>query len=109
MKRSSALLLRTAAIIVCTIAIPGAGAVLGQMPAGPAGEDANALSNGDFHEWKNYKGGITTESVGTPPASLPTHWYGGPGVGAIATYDRIKMSLENPGRAGDRWAMRVAW
>jgi hypothetical protein len=70
----------------------------------------NALRNGDFHEWKDYKGGVTTESVGTPPNSLPTHWYGGPGVGAVATYDRIEIALKNQER-GDRkqWALQVAW
>ena len=74
--------------------------------------EENALGNGDFHEWKDYKGGVTTESVGTPPNSLPTHWYGGPGVGAIATYDRIETSLKDKERSGSdrkQWALQVAW
>ena len=70
----------------------------------------NALCNGDFHDWKDYKGGVSTESVGTPPNTLPTHWYGGPGVGAIATYDRIEVAPANrDGAEIDRWAFRVAW
>jgi len=69
---------------------------------------ANALENGDFHEWKGYQGGVTTESVGTPPNRLPRHWYGGPGVGAIATYDRIKTSLKDQS-GGNEWALQVAW
>src|SRR4051794_12927435 len=48
-------------------------------PGGKVIAEPNVLLNGDFHEWKDYKGGITTESVGTPPNSLPLHWYGGPG------------------------------
>jgi hypothetical protein len=70
----------------------------------------NVLGNGDFHEWKNYAAGVTTESVGTPPNSLPTHWYGGPGVGAIATYDRIETSPQDRERMGiGPWHFRVAW
>ncbi len=54
--------------------------------------------------------GVSTESVGTPSNSLPTHWYGGPGVGAIATYDRIEIAAEDKERLKiDSWGFRVAW
>jgi hypothetical protein len=110
MGRSLVSLIRVMAIVI--------GAMLGACAADrqthaaadelPAG--ANALRNGDFHEWKDYKGGVTTQSVGTPPNSLPTHWYGGPGVGAIATYDRIKTSLNGQDRSDrNEWALQVAW
>ncbi len=36
--------------------------------------------NGDFSDWPGYAGkGVTTTSVGVPPKSIFTHWYGGPG------------------------------
>lgn len=71
---------------------------------------SNVLLNGNFHEWKDYKHGVTTESVGTPPNSLPLHWYGGPGVGAIATYDRLQASGadKDQGLVGGSY-FRVAW
>ena len=82
---------------------------LPQLLADPLIAGDNAGGNGDFDEWRNYEQGVTTESVGTPPGSLPTHWYGGPG-GAIATYDRIPVSAANrkEGPVGP-WAFRVAW
>jgi hypothetical protein len=51
-------------------------------------EGPNVLGNGDFSQWDSYQGrGVTTTSIGVPPDSIPKHWYGGPGVGATATYD----------------------
>lgn len=71
--------------------------------------DDNVLLNGDFHEWKGNVRGVTTESVGTPPNSLPTHWYGGPGVGAIATYDRIASDAGEEERLAGPYFFRVKW
>jgi hypothetical protein len=75
------------------------------------GENHNALLNGDFSVWTNYKGsGITTESIGTPPGSLPDEWYGGPGVGGKATYDGIEFDpkqTEVPG--SPKRFLRVHW
>jgi hypothetical protein len=102
--------MRVAAIVFC--------AAIGMQPKGALADvslvkyfaESNALLNGDFHEWKNYKGGVTTESVGTPPDSMPTHWYGGPGVGAIATYDRLRSSrLEKEQASFGPWDFRVTW
>lgn len=73
--------------------------------------EPNAVTNGDFAAWKSYRGaGVTTESVGTPPGSLPDDWYGGPGVGGVATYDRLAFDPaqeEVPG--SPNWFLRVAW
>lgn len=74
-------------------------------------EKPNALLNGDFSVWTNYKGsGITTETVGTPAGSLPDDWYGGPGVGGKATYDGIEFDpkqTEVPGHP--KRFLRVHW
>ncbi len=71
----------------------------------------SALANGDFSDWPGYSGkGVTTTSVGVPPQSIPTHWYGGPGVGATATYDVAPFppgQTEVPG--SPRQHLRVTW
>jgi hypothetical protein len=74
-----------------------------------AGE--NQLTNGDFTLWKSYQGhGITTTSVGTPPNSLPDGWYGGPGVGATATYDVIQVKDGTPDVPKEiQRFLQVAW
>ncbi len=114
MDRPIALRVRVVAVLVCAMIVADAKNARSQSSAERYVVGDNALGNGDFHEWKGAKG-VTTESVGTPPNSLPTHWYGGPGVGAIATYDRFEVSpTDEPTRdkvGGEigRWAFRVAW
>ena len=77
--------------------------VLGAAGLAPAAE--NAVLNGDFRLWATRReGGVTTTSVGTPPGSLPDGWYGGPGVGATATYDVVAGAPGEPERF-----LRVAW
>ncbi len=101
---------RVVAVMLCAMIGMDARPARSQASAERSIAGDNALGNGDFHEWKDSKGGVTTESVGTPPNSLPTHWYGGPGVGAIATYDRFEVSPadQQRGEIGP-WAFRVAW
>lgn len=71
----------------------------------------NAVGNGDFSVWDGYTGqGVTTTSVGVPPKSIPEHWYGGPGVGATATYDVVAFppgQTDVPGNP--KRFLRVAW
>ncbi|HEY2894872.1 MAG TPA: hypothetical protein VGJ16_11680 [Pirellulales bacterium] len=110
MGRSFILVIRVMAVVISAMLGNCNEDVHSQAAAEESPASENALRNGDFHEWKDYKGGVTTESVGTPPNSLPTHWYGGPGVGAIATYDRIKTSLNgHDGSDKNDWALQVAW
>jgi hypothetical protein len=75
----------------------------------PAGE--NAVRNGDFRTWTSAKGtGVITTSVGTPPNALPDGWYGGPGVGATATYGVVDFppgQSDVPGRPARH--LRIAW
>lgn len=74
-------------------------------------EQLNAVQNGDFSVWTSYKGsGVTTQSVGTPPGSLPDDWYGGPGVGGKATYDGVDFDLEQTEVPGQpKRFLRVHW
>jgi hypothetical protein len=69
------------------------------------------LGNGDFATWEGYTGqGVITTSVGVPPKSIPEHWYGGPGVGATATYDVVNFppgQAEVPGNP--KRHLRVTW
>ncbi|MCC6694961.1 MAG: hypothetical protein IT365_04930 [Candidatus Hydrogenedentes bacterium] len=71
----------------------------------------NLVRNGNFLAWDTYSGkGVTTTSVGVPPNSLPKDWYGGPGVGATATYDVVPFSpgqTDVPGNP-ERF-FRVSW
>ncbi|MBI3836851.1 MAG: carbon-nitrogen hydrolase family protein [Planctomycetia bacterium] len=71
----------------------------------------DALINGDFSVWDGYMGkGVTTTSVGVPPKSIPEHWYGGPGVGATATYDVVPFALGQRQVPGDpKRHLRVTW
>ncbi len=77
----------------------------------PRQTDENAVINGDFSVWESYTGqGVTTTTRGTPPGSLPQGWYGGPGVGATATYDVVEIppsQTEAPGHP--RRHLRVHW
>ncbi len=75
------------------------------------GIEPNAVSNGDFSRWTSYAGaGVTTESVGTPPASLPDGWYGGPGVGGKATYNRLDFDpQQNEVPGHPKHFFRVEW
>src|SRR5262249_42371993 len=72
---------------------------------------ANAVSNGDFDDGTSYNArGVTTTSRGTPPNSLPDGWYGGPGVGATATYGVVDFppgQMDVPGQP--KRYLRVAW
>lgn len=108
MRRSLILAVRVTAVVIAAMLGACVGDASLQASADEIPEGENALENGDFHEWKDYQGGVTTESVGTPPNRLPRHWYGGPGVGAIATYDRIKTPLKDQSD-GNEWAFQVAW
>ena len=71
----------------------------------------NAVVNGDFSDWPTYTGkGITTTSVGVDRAQFLTHWYGGPGQGATATYDVVNFpegQTEVPGNP--KRHLRIAW
>ncbi|NUM56588.1 MAG: hypothetical protein HUU46_23400 [Candidatus Hydrogenedentes bacterium] len=69
---------------------------------------SNAMINGDFAQWDSYTGeSVTTTTVGVPADSIPKHWYGGPGVGATATYDVIKRGT-NDADSPERF-LRVSW
>lgn len=71
-------------------------------------DSASILENGDFH-LGNGSGPVTTTSVGVPPNSLPKDWYGGPGVGATATYEiRESPTDDKETGAPDRY-LRVSW
>ncbi|GMW02494.1 MAG: hypothetical protein AMXMBFR84_36300 [Candidatus Hydrogenedentota bacterium] len=76
-----------------------------------AAEDAgNAVKNGNFEHWDDYSGGVTTTSVGVPSGSIAKDWYGGPGVNATATYDRLEFTenqTEVPGNP--KYFFRVSW
>lgn len=69
------------------------------------------MINGDFSDWPSRVAeGVTTTSVGVPAGSMPTHWYGGPGVGATATYGTQPFpegQQEVPGNP--KWFFRVSW
>ncbi len=67
--------------------------------------------NGDFSSWPGYAGkGVTTTSVGVPPNSIPEHWYGGPGVGATATYDVVPFPADQTDVPGNpKQHLRVTW
>lgn len=71
----------------------------------------NAVVNGDFSDWPTYTGkGLTTTSVGVERAQFLTHWYGGPGQGATATYDVVNFpegETEVPGNP--KRHLRIAW
>ncbi len=70
----------------------------------------NAIVNGDFAIWDGHKGGVTTTTQGVPPNSIPLYWYGGPGVGATATYDVVDFppgQRDVPGNP--RRHLRVTW
>ena len=71
----------------------------------------NAVVNGDFSDWPTYTGkGLTTTSVGVDRAQFLTHWYGGPGQGATATYDVVDFpegQTEVPGNP--KRHLRIAW
>ena len=73
--------------------------------------DLNAVKNGNFENWISAKGeGVTTTSKGVPVGSLPDDWYGGPGVGGTATYNRLNFDAgqtDVPGNPGH--FMRVHW
>ncbi len=67
--------------------------------------------NGDFSSWPGYSGkGVTTTSVGVPPNSIPEHWYGGPGIGATATYDVAPFAAGQTDVPGNpKQHLRVTW
>ena len=71
----------------------------------------NVVVNGDFSDWPTYSGkGLTTTSVGVDRAQFLTHWYGGPGVGATATYDVVPFpegQTEVPG--SPKRHLRITW
>lgn len=71
----------------------------------------NAVVNGDFSDWPTYTGkGLTTTSVGVDRAQFLSHWYGGPGLGATATYDVVTFpegQSEVPG--SPKRHLRIAW
>lgn len=70
----------------------------------------NAVTNGDFHDLGAYAGPVTTTSVGVPAGSLPTDWYGGPGVGATATYEVREFAEGQTDVPGDpKRYLRVSW
>ena len=73
--------------------------------------DGNAVENGDFEVWDGYSGtGVTTTSVGVPLGSIPKDWYGGPGVGATATYDVVDLPPGQTAVPGaPRRHLRVSW
>ncbi|MCC6796905.1 MAG: hypothetical protein IT366_17430 [Candidatus Hydrogenedentes bacterium] len=86
---------------------PTSRVLLAVLPLNPVGE--NTLINGDFAQWDSYKGGgVTTTTVGVPSGSIPNHWYGGPGVGATATYDVIMRTESDPREMPARY-LRVSW
>ena len=81
--------------LICSLPLVGL-LVVGAAGLAPAAE--NAVLNGDFRLWATRReGGVTTTSVGTPPGSLPDGWYGGPGVGATASYDVVAGATGEPG------------
>ena len=70
----------------------------------------NAVVNGDFAIWNGYKGGVTTTTQGVPPNAIPLHWYGGPGVGATATYDVVDFPPGQQDVPGNpKRHLRVTW
>jgi predicted amidohydrolase len=71
----------------------------------------NALGNGDFAAWPGYAGkGVTTTSVGVPAKSIPVHWYGGPGIGATATYDVVAFPAGQTDVLGSpQRHLRITW
>ena len=86
---------------------PTSRVLLAVLPLNSVGE--NAMINGNFAQWDSYSGkGVTTTTVGVPSGSIPNLWYGGPGVGATATYDVIKRTESDPREAPERF-LRVSW
>ena len=77
----------------------------------PACPGENLVRNGSFRIWDTYTGtGVTTTSVGVPPNSLPKDWYGGPGVGATATYDVVSFPAAQTEVSGNpQRFFRVSW
>jgi predicted amidohydrolase len=77
----------------------------------PAINPEAEFRNGDFSSWPGYSGkGVTTTSVGVPPNSIPEHWYGGPGVGATASYGVVPFPSDQsdvPGKPKQH--LRVTW
>ena len=71
----------------------------------------NVVVNGDFQDWPTYTGtGLTTTSVGVKRDRFLTHWYGGPGVGATATYDVVDFPAGQTEVPGDpRRHLRITW
>lgn len=71
----------------------------------------NVVVNGDFSDWPSYTGtGLTTTTVGVDRSKFLTHWYGGPGVGATATYDVApfpQSQTEVPGNPKQH--LRITW
>lgn len=71
----------------------------------------NVVVNGDFSDWPTYTGqGLATTTVGVDRSRFLTHWYGGPGVGATATYDVVEFpegQLEVPGNP--KRHLRITW
>jgi hypothetical protein len=71
----------------------------------------NVVANGDFSVWDKYTGkGITVTSVGVSRETFLKDWYGGPGVGATATYDVVDIEpgqTEVPGKP--KRHLRIAW
>jgi hypothetical protein len=64
----------------------------------------NVVVNGDFSEWPTYTGaGLTTTTVGVD-------WYGGPGVGATATYDVVPFPAGQTAVPGNpKQHLRITW
>lgn len=77
--------------------------------AAPLGE--NVIVNGDFSDWPAYTGkGLTTTSAGVDRSKFLTHWYGGPGSGATATYDVVPFPAGQTDVPGEpKQHLRVAW
>ncbi|MDP2322856.1 MAG: hypothetical protein Q8N51_02375 [Gammaproteobacteria bacterium] len=71
----------------------------------------NVVVNGDFSDWPTYTGkGLTTTSVGVDRAQFLTHWYGGPGQGATATYDVVPFPDGQTAVPGSpKQHLRIAW
>jgi len=85
-------------------------ALLLNVSAGAPADGGNAVVNGDFHDLGTYAGPVTTTSVGVPAGSLPTDWYGGPGVGATATYELRDFEPGQTEVPGDpKRYLRVTW
>lgn len=102
-------LLPIAFFLACVGVCWGAGEA-NQAGTKPAPEAENAVKNGSFSIWAGYKGGVTTKSVGTPPNSLPQGWYGGPGVGATATYDVADFPAGQTAVPGSpKRHLRISW